>query len=422
MPPPEPFGHNKSSRVHRALFFLLMLLAVASAGVGAWNGLHHSQDFQWSGARLLAAHIDPWAEYLRGDPDHRIVLTQNPNYLAILYVLILPLGLLPLMAAKVVWIACNLVFAVVSGAVAARFYGLRGRGVVTAVCLLLMATPVRNSIGNGQQGLLVLLIWCVSLLTLKLSDTQAGLAGISYCKFNFAPPVFLYLLFRCGVKAALLSLIPMLAAIGLVWLWITGGHDAHVLLRIGLEPFAAARTGYTYIAGDQNLMVVMEPLLHRWSEPVRDGIEFGAALGVCLVVSYLAFRHHRENSVQWQMALMATMSVGLFKHHAYDAVVLLLPLCYALGRWQERRAKIVLGLIGYLFYFERVLEAAHLHPRWAYLAEFAMLMAILAMTYRLREPSGLAQPELTRPMPKDPFESAATSGKRYAVAEASTTR
>jgi hypothetical protein len=410
MPPPEQFGHNNSSYVHRGLFFLLMLLAIVSAGVGARNGLHHSQDFQWSGARLLVGHVDPWAEYLRGDPDHRIVLTQNPNYLAILYVLILPLGLLPFMAAKIVWIVCNLVFAIVSGAVAARFYGLRGRGVVTVVCLLLMATPVRNSIGNGQQGLLVLSIWCLSLLTLKLSDTRAGLVGLSYCKFNFAPPVFLYLLFRWGVRAALLSLIPMLAAIGLVWLWITGGHDPHALLRIGLEPFAAARTGYTYVAGDQNLMVVMEPQLRRWPEPVMNGVEFGAALGVCLVVSYLAFRRHRGSSVQWQMALMATMSVGLFKHHSYDALVLLLPLCYALGRWQERRAKIVLGLIGYLFYFQRVLEAVHLHPRWAYLVEFTMLMGILAIMYRLREASELVAPELIRTESESRLEGAAMAG------------
>jgi len=388
MPPSELSRRLRLARLSQSFLVLLMLLAAISVVVGAVNGLHRSQDFQWSGARVLMGHVDPWAEYLKGDPDHRFVATQIPNYLPILYVLILPLGLLSMTAAKAVWVVCNLCFAVGSGWVAARFYGLQERWSIAVVCLLLMATPTRISIGNGQQGLLVLFLWCVALLTARLSHTQAELAGVSYFKFSFGPPVFLYLLFRWGPRAALLSLVPVFAGAAAVWLWITGGRDPRGLVRVLLEPLAVARTGYKPIAGDQNLMNAMDPLLKWWPEKLVSGLELGVAVGICLVVSYFAYLVHREASVRWQMALMATMSYGLFKHHTYDAVVLLLPLCYALRMWRERSAQVVLGLIGYLFYAQRVLEAAHLHPGWAYLVEFGMMMTILGLTYRLREAEG----------------------------------
>lgn len=84
--------------------------------------MNRSQDFQWSGGRVLLQHIDPWMEYLRGDPAHRFILSQVPNYLPVLYVLLVPVGLLSLSYAKGLWVFCNLTFAVTSSFTAARFY------------------------------------------------------------------------------------------------------------------------------------------------------------------------------------------------------------------------------------------------------------------------------------------------------------
>jgi hypothetical protein len=365
--------------------FLLILLAAGSACVGIRNALHQSQDFQWSGARLLDRHIDPWAVYLQGDPDHQLVGTQIPNYLPILYVFLAPFGLLPSAAANLAWALCNVGFAVGSAWAAARFYGLRGRGVVTLICLLLIATPTRTTIGNGQQSLFVLALWCLTLLASGLSDRRAAVAGISYAKFSFAPPMFLYLLFRLGLRKALLSLLPVAAGAGLAWWWLTGGHDLGTLRQIAGEPFAVAKTGFRPGVDDQNLMNIVQSILPGVSGQLGILVSLSLACSVCLVISFFAFRVRRDGSVPWQMAVMATMSFALFNHHSYDGVVLLLPLCYALRHWQERRAHWMLGLLGYLFYVQRVLEAAHLHPAWAKFVEFGMLMSLLALTYRMRE-------------------------------------
>ena len=69
-------------------------LAFLSVADGIRNSILHSLDFQWSPARLLANHVDPWATYLAGDPSHRILLNQVPNDLHELYVAMLPFGYL----------------------------------------------------------------------------------------------------------------------------------------------------------------------------------------------------------------------------------------------------------------------------------------------------------------------------------------
>jgi hypothetical protein len=179
-------------RGQRWLLTLLSLCAAVSTSVGVMNALHQSQDFQWSGERVLLHHVDPWAQYLAGDPGHQFIMTQIPNYLPILYVLIVPLGMLSLVYAKLLWGLANVVFAVVSAGAAGRAFGLRRWRIVALVCLMLMATPTRISIGNGQQSLLVLMMWCLTLLSTRLTGRGAILSGIAYFKYSFAPPMALY--------------------------------------------------------------------------------------------------------------------------------------------------------------------------------------------------------------------------------------
>ena len=348
--------------------------------------MSRSQDFQWSGARILLHHIDPWAEYLRGDPNHEIYLQQNPNYLPVLYVLIAPLGSLKLETAKAAWIACNLFFAISSALLAARFYGLRGQTVVAIVCLELMATATRNTLGNGQQGLFVLWLWCVSLLHRRMTNGHAMVSGISYFKFNFAPATFLYLLLRrSGIRSVLMSLVPSLLATTMIWLWLTRGRDPREFLRLLAEPFQVSRTGYYPSGSDCNLMDVLQAGLLALHTPgaVVQVATLLTAVGVCAAVLYVAIHRHEESSVQWQMALMATLSFGLFRHHFYDAVVLLLPFCHAVRLRHDVRAKVVLGLIGFLWYAERLVDLFS-PSQWIFVPQFAMLMGIVVMTYRLR--------------------------------------
>jgi hypothetical protein len=305
------------------------------------------------------------------------------------------------------WAACNALFAIASAVISARFYGIRGAGVFAVVCLMLMATPTRMTIGNGQQGLLVLIFWCFSLLRPPLTDARSALAGISYFKFNFAPPTFLYLLFKGGVRAVVMSALPSVAATVLIWLWLTHGRNPHELASLITEPFAVSRIGYFPNGGEANLMDVLQiPFVHVWqgnsylpaimvSNKVNAFL-LASALLICSAVFYFAIRRHPESSVQWQMALLATASFGLFKHHSYDSVVLIFPLCHALRLWRNRRAQVAIGAIVYMWYLERLVEAANLVFPTLFIFEFLVLMLLLAMTYQLRTFEVAVEPGLSK--------------------------
>lgn len=369
-------GIPKRSAVYRVLLLLFLVAAVVSTVQGGRDAIHRSQDFQWNGERVLLRHMDPWAEYLRGDPDN-VFSTQVPNYLPILYVLIVPLGFLSLAQAKLVWFLCNIAFAAGSAVLAARFYHLR-QHLILILALLFAATPTRISFGNGQQSLFVLLLWSLFLLSSRLTDPRSLGSGISYFKFNFGPPVFFTLFFRGGLRAVLVSAVPSLAATLLVWLWLTGGHNLPILLRILWEPMQVARAGGYSQYADCNLMDVLEFFLQpHLATGAVQAIIFITPIVLCLGLLFCAMRIHRSSSVQWQLAVMATISIGLFRHHFYDAVVLLIPLCYALALWRHWRAKLALGLIAYLWYFQRIVDAIRRDIPYMFIFQFVLLMIVL---------------------------------------------
>src|SRR5215469_5692044 len=216
--------------VRSGILTILVVLALLSAAQGLHNAIEQSQDLQWSGTRMLMARIDPWADALKEDPHHMILKSQIPNYLPLLYLLMLPLGILPLAKAQIVWALCNLAFAALSAWLASRFYGLGKSLTLAVLCLLWMATPTRVTIGNGQYGLFVLVLWCVSLLSIRMTDTRAMIAGVSYVKYNFAPPLLLYLLMRDSLRRALMSLVPVLAGAVCVCLWLGEWHSPGQIL------------------------------------------------------------------------------------------------------------------------------------------------------------------------------------------------
>lgn len=360
---------------------LLLALAVLSVAQGGRNALRDSRDFQWEGAHLLLQHVDPWQEYLAGDPQHYFQLKQIPTYLPILYLLLAPIGLVSYSTAKAAWLLCNLLFATTSAIVAARFYGFRAQGTLLILSLLLLATATRNTLGNGQNGLLVLLLWTISLLAVRVTKKRAVAAGVSYFKLNFAPPVFLYLLLRGGVARAAISLLPWAISFVFAWAWIGGPF-----LTLLLEPVRVARTGYYPNGGGANLMDALQLPLRAMHVPdlAVQVSTFAVALAITAAVLWLAIARS-PNLTGWHMALAATMSYSLYKHHAYDAVVLLLPLCFALARWRSARGKAALALIAYLWYGQRVVDAATGLSNSFFVLQFVLLMALLAVLWQMGE-------------------------------------
>ncbi len=369
------------SRDRFALLLLVATLAVAgfvSAVAGMHFALTRSQDFQWSPERLLLRHIDPWQIALLGNPGNLLMGTQNPNYLQELYVLLVPFGLMSLREANLAWAACNVGFAIAGAVLTARFYRLRSPlwllGITGA---MLAAAPTRTSISNGQQDLLVLILWAVALLmTTSERPVRAPgiggllLVGVSYLKYSFAPAMALLVLLREGLRTGLRKLpwtfLPPILGTLLVWRWIHEQHNLHTLLRQSTEPLAVARVGYQP-TGDpgQTLMDLLEFLLggNLVATPQLTAICFAVAIGLNVAVLLLALRWLRRSGLQstadgfgWLVALTAVMSFAFYKHHPYDEVVFLFALCHALRHRTQPAAWVVLALVADHWYLQRFLD------------------------------------------------------------------
>lgn len=388
--------------VRTGILVILVALALLSAAQGLHNAIEQSQDLQWSGARMLLHRIDPWADAIQQDPLHLIYKTQIPNYLPLLYLLMLPLGVLPPLAAQVIWALCNLAFAAISAWVAARFYGLGRGGAVAVLCLLWMATPTRVTIGNGQYGLLVLVLWCVSLLALRITDTRAMIAGISYVKYNFAPVLLLYLLMKAGLRRALVSLVPVLIGAVLVCLWLGQWHSPAQILHFSVSPLRVADSGYGYFPrwGGSNLMDMIEPPLLHLGVPYSrlQSISLTAAVLLWVVFLYYCLRRNRS-AVRWHMAILGLASYALFRHHSYDGVTLLFPLCYAFERWRVPQSKLVFAIIVYCWYLQRLLNSLDPYSSVLPKVEFLLLILAMALVYRIGPES---QPAVTHASAESP--------------------
>src|SRR5438105_711366 len=82
-----PIGRMRWSNIaaSNALLAVMLILAAIALGDGARKALINSQDFQWSGARLLLHRQDPYktfVKHVQGDPtaSRSFILTQAPNY------------------------------------------------------------------------------------------------------------------------------------------------------------------------------------------------------------------------------------------------------------------------------------------------------------------------------------------------------
>jgi hypothetical protein len=370
--------------VRTGVLIILGALALLSAVQGLRNALVQSQDLQWSGTRMLMQRIDPWADALQNDPAHLILKSQNPNYLPLLYLLMLPLGALPVVEAQIIWGICNLVFAALSAWLAARFYGLGKSAAFAILCLLWMATPTRVTVGNGQYGLLVLVLWCVSLLAVRITDTRAMVAGVSYVKFNFAPPLLVYLLMKAGLRRALMSLIPVLVGAVLVCLWLGEWHSPGQILRFAWAPLHVSELGYFPRWGGSNLADMIEPTLVRFHVPflMLTPTVVSAGLVIWIVFFYNCLRRSPD-AVGWHMALLGLASFALFRHHSYDSVTLLFALCFAFQRWRNPQSKVLIAIVAYCWYVQRLLNSVDPYSRVFPKVEFALLVLAMALVYRI---------------------------------------
>jgi hypothetical protein len=391
---------ERCRRADRWLDWLLALpvlwigtaLAFLSIADGIRNSILHSLDFQWSPARLLANHVDPWATYLAGDPSHRILLNQVPNDLHELYIAMLPFGYLPLMPAKVVWAIINVALVLLSCWLVARLYDLSGRKAWLFTLLVLTNTSARVTIGNGQITALVLAslaLWAVA----ETSRSRGLLLGIAWAKYSVPPVLATFLLLRRRWQLLFFSLLPPAAGFLFFYAWLR--TPFWTLLW---EPFRTSSNNVS--PGLANMMAVSEIALRHppLFRPVPDAFYLSPAGGSTAAVPYLYgialaiiiamyfFARGKQVDGRVLMACLTTACLLCFKHQIYDFLFLMFPLAVALQAENIAARNWLLGLIAYFWYGERLLHIR----RWEFwpavvILSFFLLAALIVATWKLRE-------------------------------------
>jgi hypothetical protein len=349
---------------------LLGVVALVSVGQGFLNAINNSQDLQWSPAKLLAGGVNPYTVALAGNPDNSLILYQVPPYLHLLYVVILPIGLLPFRVAAACWAAASILLSLVAVLILCRRFKLGQAGSLVLLFLFLCGTPFRNAVGNGQTSLLLLAAMIFFWFGRERGGAGAWLS-ITSVKYSFAPPVWLWLVLERRFK-------PLLLCFALLVLgWLLFSLVAHSPPSLTLfQPLQVAKK-YSVGGGIGDVMTVARLL--QPDEPLLGSASLGDICGMLMGVAAVLWLWRRRPALSEERILAALCCICLlaFRHLGYDYVFLLPALAAGLAargidKW------IILGVTGYFWFGLKAMDMAGLNTSgWIVILSFAMNGALL---------------------------------------------
>ena len=327
------------------VILVLSIFAATSVVQGIANALQYSRDFQWSPIVLLWQGMNPYVEVLSGNFSIHLILDQSPGYLHAMYVFLGPFALLDWSSAKIVWAVLNVFAALgVCYFLALRYRLSRIAGIVMTL-IFLCSTPFRNSLGNGQVSIFILL--CFASLYLHRPLPRSLLAGLVYIKYSFAPPVALYLLFKRGWLYFFWSLIPITFGYGVFWLIVRGNP-----LEVLMQPLAV--TSISSGPGIGDLMSLAAVFLKDAPRYWFIGSYYAIPIFASSLLAYFVVQRVADEGLA--LAIVALASLVFFRHMGYDYVFLLPVLAYCLSKKRDWSINILLLCILYNWFGLRVLD------------------------------------------------------------------
>lgn len=329
-----------------AAFLIFGLLSFAQGVMNA-TAPSGSKDFQWSIARYLLEHKNPfrlYQEFKRGHSSNSpFVATETPVYPASAEVLLWPLAALDYSTAKWIWAFLNGFFAVGCIVLLGRIADLNSRLIVLSlVGLFLASTPVRTTIGNGQQGLWSLFFFLAAVDCQQRKRTT--LAGIflaaSWLKYTVTAPLSLIFL-KSGWRT------PAAVAVGLhvALTLFLGAWIQESPFSVLLAPFMLSGTAQT--ASMFDVMAIATYL-------GASSIAWSAPVGILLFFTGAVFVIRSKSDVVAVLSLLSMIALLWCYHWQYDYFVLVVPLVYALKRWNDGnfgRADVGVGVAVTLVWF-----------------------------------------------------------------------
>ena len=324
----------QTDRTRYAVLIPLVVAALISLIVGIRHAIEYRcHDLQWMGALLVRQHIDPWQEVLTSFP-HHFVHFVTPNYLHLLYVVLLPLSFASFESAEIVWTAVTICLSIVCVLMLKQLFNLNRFQTVLVLCLLWMSSPFRVVLEVGQMSFFELFFLTGAYLA--TSTALGGLSfGFSLAKYSFSPVAALLFLFR-GRWTFLLyaAAVPGVGLLG-VWFFVRTP-----LPKLTVEPFAVSASPTAVTPGFADLMTLTEQALRSHVVAVHAR-QCAYTLGLFGSAAYAFLLSRFRLSRSAEFTLISIASLFFVQHLVYDYVFLVVPLCFALTQ-KSRRFKVSL--------------------------------------------------------------------------------
>jgi hypothetical protein len=368
---------KKLSVFQKVFFGIFFIFACASLYVGIDNALTSSQDFQWSPSLLLSEGINPYSYYLKdGDKDcvsclwqDKIIGTQAPNYAHALYVILLPFTKLDWNTAQIAWAIVNIILSMITFFILAKKSGLETISLFFLLCIYFASTPFRNSIGAGQQSILILFAFTYSTSGYSFSNLLSGLA---YLKYSFAPPLALYMILKNKGVGFLISLVIPLFGFFIFYTM----QSEESLLPLLTQPLFV--NSLSVGNGLSDYMTIASLLIGDNSEFVDKIYIYIFPVIIALILTFILVR--RSHDALFELTIISLISLLFFKHLIYDYVFLLPALFFSVKHFDSIFSKLSLLCISYFWFGIRFLYTIETYSIYENILPTKILNFIILLT------------------------------------------
>lgn len=307
-------------------------------------------DFQWSPAVLFWEGINPYEYFIDGNKNNRILPVQWPNYAHLTYIVLYPFTLFhSYQLVNIIWGLTNFCLAILSVIILCRHCNLFFRDTIIILFIFLCSTPFRLTIYGGQFSLVVLI--CFTSFIIKKEYLSNLLLGFSYMKYSFAPPLFFFILFKRGFKAALLS--TLVCVLG--WIAFSLFLDINPFKTL-LQPLKVNLVNIPW-PGAADIMSIVRMIFSNTNSTISQIFFYGVPLFLSVLFSWYTAR--TSGSKSFQLSIISIACLVTFRHAPYDFVLLLPAFIYAYKYRNMFEAKIACIVILFNWFGIRALGLSY---------------------------------------------------------------
>jgi hypothetical protein len=201
--------------------------------------------------------------------------------------------------------------------------------------------PFRVSIGNGQNSILILFVFCAFFI--KNQNLKTFILGFSSVKYSFAVVKFFYLLIKYNLKYLIVSLFIIISN----WLIFSLKINQNVIHTL-FQPLQIISTSFAFGFERGDFLTI----LNNFNKPTSINSLSIINIFLCLCfgffLSIIIKKASINNNNLLIVALLAIANLLIIPHIIYDYVFLLPSLFYS---WKYKKTVFGIISISIIFYF-----------------------------------------------------------------------